>query len=74
MCTGITSRGSPTLVTSAKITLLNRDCGTSACVVLLGGPNLLDEEAAVKSAMGMSSLTSGAKIQQDLFLHKTRID
>ena len=25
----------------------NRDCDTSACVVLLGGPNLLDEEAAV---------------------------
>ena len=53
MCTGITSRGSPTLVTSA----------TSACVVLLGGPpNPLDEEAAVKSAMGMSSLTSGFTI------------
>ena len=35
---------------------------TSACVVLLGGPNLLDEEAAVKSAVGMSSLTSGFTI------------
>ena len=31
-------------------------------MVLLGGPNPLDEEAAVKSAKGMSSLTSGFTI------------
>ena len=62
MCKGITSRGSPTLVTFATIALLKPSlwyfclCGTS------WGPNLLDEEAAVKFAMGMSSLTSGFTI------------
>ena len=62
MCAGITSRGSPTLVTFATIALLKPSlwyfclCGTS------WGPNLLDEEAAVNSAMGMSSLTSGFTI------------
>ena len=48
---GITSRGSPTLVTFATITLLKPRLWSSACEVLLGG---LDEEAAVKSAIWLS--------------------
>ena len=63
LCPGTTSRGSPTLASAAlSITLLKPIllviclCGSS------WGPNPLDEEAAVKSAIGRSSLTSGFTI------------
>ena len=66
LCPGTTSRGSPTLAGAAlSITLLKPMlviclCGSSR------GPNPLDEEAAVNSTMGRSSLTSGFTISKRL--------
>ena len=54
MCTGITSRGSPTFVTS-----YDHATETEIVILLLVwyflGPNLLDEEAAVKFAWDVIS-------------------
>ena len=51
------------VIAAASVALPETDLVVLLLVRLfVGGPNPLDEEAAVKSAMGMSSLTSGLTI------------